>query len=333
VPTLQDFDSKLLESDAYLKLLSNQIKEIDEKISASGKESEETVLVDIKVKTLTLIDAIKQTVTLLQQSKSDVSIANGSSKSVAPSPSTRPNDKLSVNGSQAPSGAARPTSSDSVELISLNSIQCGPVLLNPVPETSYSSSEDEDDDYFYDAEENSFAPEKRPSFPGQGCLAAIKLTAKEGDLSLNTVPEDWSQFDACYEEDDDGQDLDNLETQGSVISHILSQMKIGMDLTRVVLPTFILERRSLLEMYADFFAHPDLFVSIADFETPEQRFIQTVRWYMSAFHAGRKSSVAKKPYNPILGEVFKCYWDVPNYKSKVRDAFQCFDRCTRFNNP
>jgi len=27
----------------------------------------------------------------------------------------------------------------------------------------------------------------------------------------------------------------------------------------VTLPTFILERRSLLEMYADFFAHPDLF--------------------------------------------------------------------------
>jgi hypothetical protein len=37
-------------------------------------------------------------------------------------------------------------------------------------------------------------------------------------------------------------------------------VKIGMDLTKVVLPTFILERRSLLEMYADYFAHPDFFV-------------------------------------------------------------------------
>lgn len=52
----------------------------------------------------------------------------------------------------------------------------------------------------------------------------------------------------------------SLEGQGSVISHLLSQVKIGMDLTKVVLPTFILERRSLLEMYADFFAHPDLFI-------------------------------------------------------------------------
>jgi hypothetical protein len=40
--------------------------------------------------------------------------------------------------------------------------------------------------------------------------------------------------------------------------------------------------------------------------------VQVVKWYMSAFHAGRKSSVAKKPYNPILGEVFFCHWDLPS---------------------
>lgn len=34
----------------------------------------------------------------------------------------------------------------------------------------------------------------------------------------------------------------------------------------MVLPTFILERRSLLEMYADFFAHPDLFVRYVPFQ-------------------------------------------------------------------
>ena len=38
--------------------------------------------------------------------------------------------------------------------------------------------------------------------------------------------------------------------------------------------------------------------------------VQVVRWYLSAFHAGRQSSVAKKPYNPILGETFQCYWDL-----------------------
>lgn len=65
-------------------------------------------------------------------------------------------------------------------------------------------------------------------------------------------------YDALYEEEEDTSI--SMESHGSMVSHLLSQVKIGMDLTKVVLPTFILERRSLLEMYADYFAHPDLFL-------------------------------------------------------------------------
>jgi hypothetical protein len=80
-------------------------------------------------------------------------------------------------------------------------------------------------------------------------------------------------------------------------------------------------------MLADFLAHPDEFAkyvwkqqrkitkkkfvcSITNYETPRERFIQVVKWYLSAFHAGRKSPVPKKPYNPILGEVFQCFYDI-----------------------
>lgn len=35
------------------------------------------------------------------------------------------------------------------------------------------------------------------------------------------------------------------------------------------------------------------------------------RWYLGAFHAGRKSDIAKKPFNPIIGEIFQCYWHPP----------------------
>ena len=45
----------------------------------------------------------------------------------------------------------------------------------------------------------------------------------------------------------------------SMIMYMIGQVRIGMDLSRVTLPTFILEKRSLLEMYADFLAHPDIF--------------------------------------------------------------------------
>ncbi|XP_062254935.1 oxysterol-binding protein-related protein 10-like [Platichthys flesus] len=117
-------------------------------------------------------------------------------------------------------------------------------------------------------------------------------------------------------EDNDEEDLGVLDDQRSIIIHLLSQLKLGMDLTRVVLPTFILEKRSLLEMYANFMAHPDMFLSITSGCTPEERIIRFVEYYLTAFHEGRKGAVAKKPYNPILGENFHCSWYVP--RDRVR---------------
>ncbi|XP_064635770.1 oxysterol-binding protein-related protein 11-like [Lineus longissimus] len=110
-------------------------------------------------------------------------------------------------------------------------------------------------------------------------------------------------------------DLGGVEEHKSVILHLLSQLKLGMDLTKVVLPTFILEKRSLLEMFADCMAHPDTFLKIPDRPDAESRMLAVVEWYLTSFHAGRKDgtckgSVAKKPYNPIIGEHFHCSWDV-----------------------
>ncbi|XP_072903647.1 oxysterol-binding protein-related protein 11 isoform X2 [Hemitrygon akajei] len=118
-------------------------------------------------------------------------------------------------------------------------------------------------------------------------------------------------------EDEEEDDLEVVEEQRSVILHLLSQLKLGMDLTRVVLPTFILEKRSLLEMYADFMSHPDLFIAIADGATPEERMIRFVEYYLTSFHEGRKGAVAKKPYNPIIGETFHCSWNVPKTASSI----------------
>lgn len=58
-----------------------------------------------------------------------------------------------------------------------------------------------------------------------------------------------------------------------------------------------------------------MILRIADLETEKERIVQVVRWYLASYHAGRKSSVAKKPYNPVLGEVFQCYWDVQEPQS------------------
>lgn len=50
--------------------------------------------------------------------------------------------------------------------------------------------------------------------------------------------------------------------------------------------------------------------------------VQVVKWYLSAFHSGRKTPVAKKPYNPILGEIFQCYYNIPG---EVVDSNQVSD--------
>ena len=53
---------------------------------------------------------------------------------------------------------------------------------------------------------------------------------------------------------------------------------------------------------------------------PKDRMVQVVKWYLSSYHAGRKSSVAKKPYNPVLGEVFYCLWDLPANEQSSEDV-------------
>ncbi|KAL2090399.1 hypothetical protein ACEWY4_015087 [Coilia grayii] len=182
-----------------------------------------------------------------------------------------------------------------------------------VPDFSYSSSEDE----FYDADEfyqNTTSPKHGSNAPvslPSGDVPALKRpdTNESLNSSMSNGTTDADQFDS-HDEREGEDEGESVEEHKSVIMHLLSQVRLGMDLTKVVLPTFILERRSLLEMYADFFAHPDLFVSIAEQLEARDRMVYVVKWYLSAFHAGRKGSVAKKPYNPILGEVFYCHWDL-----------------------
>ncbi|TVY41250.1 Oxysterol-binding protein-like protein, partial [Lachnellula subtilissima] len=98
--------------------------------------------------------------------------------------------------------------------------------------------------------------------------------------------------------------------QGNVLSHIISQLRPGADLSRVVLPTFILEPRSMLERITNFMAHPEMLLPIPELDDPVQRFVSVVKFYLSGWHI--KPPGVKKPLNPILGETFTGYWDFPD---------------------
>eukprot|EP00759_Apiculatamorpha_spiralis_P046202 PhF_6_TR42733/c1_g2_i1/m.64579 len=98
------------------------------------------------------------------------------------------------------------------------------------------------------------------------------------------------------------------------------QLVVGLDLTKVVLPTFILEPRSLLEKLSDFYMHSNLFYElnskelIPGYNADVSRMLRVVRWYMSGFHIRPKG--VKKPYNPILGEQYECEISVPGVEGE-----------------
>ncbi|MFH4974104.1 hypothetical protein AB6A40_000813 [Gnathostoma spinigerum] len=184
-----------------------------------------------------------------------------------------------------------------------------PTIIDIVPPVSYSSSDEE----FYDAESLSIygSPDSKSELDQTIKKLAMNKMALDRSSEEPDFGDDHEDFDAIYD-DTEEREVGNVQEQhGSVLMHLLSQVSVGMDLTKVTLPTFILERRSLLEMYADFFAHPDAFARSASLMNAEDRFISVVKYYLGSFYAARKSGVAKKPYNPILGETFRCRWTIP----------------------
>ncbi|KAM6218314.1 oxysterol-binding protein-related protein 9 isoform 2-T2 [Rhynchocyon petersi] len=345
VPSVQDFDKKLTEADAYLQILIEQLKLFDDKLQNCKDDEQRKKIETLKETTNSMVESIKHCIVLLQIAKSTINpvdaiyqpsplepvISTMPSQTVLPSeppqlckseqrPSSLPVGPvlatLGHHQTPTPNSTGSGHSPPSSSLTSPSHVNLSP---NTVPEFSYSSSEDE----FYDADEfhqSGSSPKRLIDSSGSASVLthsssgnSLKRpdTTESLNSSMSNGTSDADLFDSHDDRDDEGE-AGSVEEHKSVIMHILSQVRLGMDLTKVVLPTFILERRSLLEMYADFFAHPDLFVSISDQKDPRDRMVQVVKWYLSAFHAGRKGSVAKKPYNPILGEIFQCHWTLPN---------------------
>ncbi|TFL06277.1 hypothetical protein BDV98DRAFT_559147 [Pterulicium gracile] len=126
----------------------------------------------------------------------------------------------------------------------------------------------------------------------------------------SSLDNDSRQQDKAPEdtEDDDTSVLD--ENEGSIIMSLISQLRVGMDLSRVTFPTFVLEPRSMLERITDFMSHPDLIFGADQCKDPEERFLRVLQYYLAGWHIKPKG--VKKPYNPILGEFFRCRYDYPD---------------------
>jgi hypothetical protein len=118
--------------------------------------------------------------------------------------------------------------------------------------------------------------------------------------SQDKAPSDTEPDETCVLDDE----------QGSIIASLISQLRVGMDLSRVSFPTFVLEPRSMLERITDFMSHPDLIFGAENCADPEERFTRVLQYYLAGWHIKPKG--VKKPYNPTLGEFFRCRYDYPN---------------------
>lgn len=140
-------------------------------------------------------------------------------------------------------------------------------------------------------------------------LDKLKLKTTGGEESSTSLQHTTSAGSQGGENTDD---IDELDNEGqSILFGIISQLRPGCDLSRITLPTFILEKKSMLERITNFFQIPDLLLEANATSDPLERFVKILKWYLASWHIAPKA--VKKPLNPVLGEIFACYWDnLPN---------------------
>ncbi|XP_048010677.1 oxysterol-binding protein-related protein 8 isoform X3 [Megalobrama amblycephala] len=139
------------------------------------------------------------------------------------------------------------------------------------------------------------------------------------DLDPNETLRETPYIEQSHEELGEAGEESQTETVSeenkSLIWTLLKQVRPGMDLSKVVLPTFILEPRSFLDKLSDYYYHADFLSEAAVEENAYNRMKKVVKWYISGFY--KKPKGLKKPYNPIIGETFRCLWIHTRTNSKT----------------
>nr|XP_029723370.1 oxysterol-binding protein-related protein 8 isoform X8 [Aedes albopictus] len=219
---------------------------------------------------------------------------------------------------RAPSQAAGKCWMDALEL----SLRCSALLVRSVPVIDTSSMEGatsthetqwSEADYEKHFDEHDLDIDSQPD---QGTLVmSAGESDSESDMGEGMEVEEFPETPYVHSSEEEfgaaGEQVEELpEEHKSLIWFLVKQVRPGMDLSKVVLPTFILEPRSFLDKLADSYYHADILSKAVLEDDPFTRMKTVVQWYLSGFY--KKPKGLKKPYNPILGETFRCYWQHEN---------------------
>lgn len=123
-----------------------------------------------------------------------------------------------------------------------------------------------------------------PKFSNTTIDGSLNVQSPSGDLPI--VETDYSQDSQNAEEfgplgDPSAQTEEMAEENKSLLWCLLKQVRPGMDLSKVVLPTFILEKRSFLEKITDYYYHANILTEAGVMEDPLERMKGVVKWYLS----------------------------------------------------
>ncbi|KAJ3074971.1 hypothetical protein HDU98_009641 [Podochytrium sp. JEL0797] len=107
-------------------------------------------------------------------------------------------------------------------------------------------------------------------------------------------------------------DMDENTSKISFVWNLLRKLTNVKDIgsMRLSLPANLMEPKSNLEFW-NYNDRPDYFASMADPEDPVERMLHVLRWFLCKDTKWKsRNPDLRKPYNPVLGEIFRCEWEV-----------------------
>jgi hypothetical protein len=136
------------------------------------------------------------------------------------------------------------------------------------------------------------------------------LLTRALNLHRNSIMSDdlLAQQEYIYEPEYKGKRTSG--STGSILFNFIRQIRIGMDLTSVTAPSFILRSQSQLEVQAIVVQPTVHLAKLSETPQPEKRMSLVAQWALHALSALPQQGIENlKPYNPILGEQFHCHWN------------------------
>lgn len=99
-------------------------------------------------------------------------------------------------------------------------------------------------------------------------------------------------------------------SSGSILFNFITNLRLGMDLTSITCPSFMLRPASQLEVQAELSQPTIHLFQLKDTSDAAERMLNVVQWILHGVSAlPQKGLDDLKPYNPVLGEEYHCQWN------------------------